>query len=236
MQIANKMKIGIFQTGYLPKQLAEKHGQFPQMFEQLLQGHGFTFENYAVVDNQFPQSIHACDGWLITGSAHATYEAHEFIAPLEKFICDAYTNAVPVAGICFGHQIMAQALGGKVEKFSGGWAAGRVKYDVAGKTCKLVAMHQDQVVEKPDDADVIATSEFCVNAGFAYKGAAISFQPHPEFTTEFTSDLIAAKSGKGFSKEIANTALASLGAKDGSSEIAAQLAAFFNSAAKQTAA
>lgn len=129
---------------------------------------------------------------------------------------------------------MAQALGGRVEKFSGGWGVGHSIYDFADKPRNLIAMHQDQVVKKPQEAEVFASSKFCANAGFVYKGNAISFQPHPEFSGQFTRDLIELKVAKGFSKEIADTALASLKEQDDSSEIAAQLAAFFT-AAKKTA-
>ena len=228
------MKIGILQTGYVARPLAEKHGQYPAMFEHLLDGHGLSFEKFVIVENQFPQSTDACDGWLITGSAHSTYEARDYIAPLEEFIRNAYAGGVPIAGICFGHQIMAQALGGEVEKFSGGWRIGPTDYTIGGKNCNLIAMHQDQVVKKPDDATVIAESDFCANAGFIYKGRAISFQSHPEFTAQFTRDLIELNSAKLFSKEIADTAIAALKDEDDSSKIAIQLAAFFISSARKT--
>ena len=67
----------------------------------------------------FPEGIHDADGWLITGSRHGAYEDHPWIPPLEEFIRDAYAAQVPLVGICFGHQIIAQAMGGKVEKYQG---------------------------------------------------------------------------------------------------------------------
>ncbi|MGB7286566.1 MAG: type 1 glutamine amidotransferase, partial [Salaquimonas sp.] len=185
------MKIGILQTGHVPEPLLQKHGAYPSMFERLFMGSGFAFETFVVVDGDFPESVHDCDGWLITGSAHGAYEDHAFIPPLEDFIRASYKAEVPIAGICFGHQIMAQALGGKVEKFSGGWGVGHTTYEMQDKKRAILAMHQDQVVEKPTDAAVIASTEFCKNAGLAYRGKAISFQPHPEFTPEFMRDLIA---------------------------------------------
>ena len=97
------MKIGILQTGHVPAELTERHGEYPAMFEAMLAGNGFTFESWAVVDNDFPASIHSADGWLITGSRHGAYEDHPWIAPLEAFIRAAYAAEVPMAGICFGH-------------------------------------------------------------------------------------------------------------------------------------
>ena len=78
----------------------------------------------------FPTSVSSCDGWIVTGSAFGAYEDHAFIPPLEDFIRANYKADVPMAGICFGHQIMAQALGGKVEKFSGGWGVGYTNYEM----------------------------------------------------------------------------------------------------------
>lgn len=91
-----------------------------------------------------PPRSHDADGWLITGSRHGAYEDHAFIPPLEGFIRDAYGAAVPMVSICFGHQIIAQALGGKVEKFNGGWSVGAQDYDFGDEKLTLNAWHQDQ--------------------------------------------------------------------------------------------
>ncbi|PKP84422.1 MAG: glutamine amidotransferase, partial [Alphaproteobacteria bacterium HGW-Alphaproteobacteria-2] len=144
------MKIGILQTGHAPDELIAEHGDYPAQFRRLLAGHGFEFDDYAVVDGEFPADIHAADGWLITGSRHGVYEDHPWIPPLEEFIRRAYVEHVPLAGICFGHQIIAQALGGKAEKFAGGWAVGPQTYRLAGGgEITLNAWHQDQVTRRP---------------------------------------------------------------------------------------
>lgn len=221
------MKIGILQTGNVPEPLVAKHGQYPSMFEKLLDGHGFEFETYLVVDNKFPTNVDECDAWLITGSAHGAYEKHDFIPPLEDFIQEAYSKNIPQAGICFGHQIMAQALGGKVEKFDKGWGVGHTNYVTGDKEIELLAMHQDQVVETPPEAEIIASNDFCANAGLAYKNKALSFQPHPEFTPDFMRDLIAYKAGKGLPEEQAEKAYDSVEENNDSSQIALQLVQFF---------
>lgn len=223
------MKIGILQTGHLAEPLMAKHGDYPSMFERLLDGNGFSFEAYAVVDCVFPESVFSCDAWLITGSAHGTYEDHAFIAPLEDFVREAYAKEVPIAGICFGHQLMAQALGGKVEKHPGGWGVGHTVYNTENGERSVLAMHQDQVVKKPDEASVIATTDFCENAGLAYKGKAISFQPHPEFSPEFMRDLIRYKAGKGLPVDHAEEAEKLVRDENDSAKIGMQLAEFFKS-------
>lgn len=183
------MKIGILQTGYTPEALKAR-GDYPDMFESMLAGHGFTFRTYRVVDMDFPDSVRDCDGWVITGSKHGVYEDHPFIPPLEQFIRDAFAAQVPVAGICFGHQIMAQAMGGTVEKFAGGWSAGPTEYRFADQTLRLNAWHQDQVIVPPPGATTLASTPFCEYAALAYGKTGWSIQPHPEFDNAFVRDLI----------------------------------------------
>lgn len=226
------MLIGILQTGYAPEALRQA-GDYPEMFARLLAGHGFTFRTFRVVDMEFPAAVHDCDGWLITGSRHGVYEDLPFIAPLERFIREAFAAGVPVAGICFGHQIMAQALGGKVEKYAGGWSAGPTEYDFGGERLTMNAWHQDQVTVPPPGAEVIATSAFCRHAGFAYPGdRGLSVQAHPEFDDAFVRGLIDTR-GRGVVPDaVLDTARAKLGAPLDSDRIAAQIADFFNRHAK----
>jgi GMP synthase (glutamine-hydrolysing) len=184
------MKIGILQTGHAPAEVVDTLGDYSAMFMRLLSGHGFDFETWSVVDNQFPPGPEAADGWLVTGSKHGAYEDHPWIAPLEALLRDIAASGRPLIGICFGHQIIAQALGGRVEKFSGGWAIGPQEYDFDGTPIALNAWHQDQVVEKPAAARVIATHPFCLNAGLAYGDTVLTVQPHPEFNAEMVDALI----------------------------------------------
>jgi GMP synthase-like glutamine amidotransferase len=177
------MKIGILICGHAIPEVAEKHGDYPHWFEALLDGNGFEFTHYDVENMEFPGDISDADGWLVTGSRHGAYEDHPFIPPLEDFIRKAYAAPVPMVGICFGHQIIARALGGTVEKYHGGWAVGRQEYEfnVHGQVA-LNAWHQDQVLEVPADAKVIARNGFCKNAGLVYGDRIFTMQPHPEFT------------------------------------------------------
>jgi GMP synthase-like glutamine amidotransferase len=190
------MQIGILQTGHAPDALIGRTGDYGEMFQRLLAGQGLSFRTYSVVDMEFPDGVHDCEGWLLTGSRHGAYEDLPFIEPLEEFIRKAYAEGVPMVGICFGHQIIAQALGGKVEKFTGGWQVGPTRYKMDGGDLTLNAWHQDQVVEKPAEAEVVGSSPFCANAALVYGDRAYSVQAHPEFDNEFLSGLILAR-GKG---------------------------------------
>ena len=184
------MQIGILQTGESPDALRGDMGDYPDFFETLLADRGLTFRRYGVLRMDFPKDVSECDGWLITGSRFGAYEDHAFIPPLEDFIRAAYAAHVPVVGVCFGHQIIAQAMGGKVERYDGGWAVGPTEYDFDGEKVTLNAWHQDQVVAKPDNATVIASTDFCANAALLYDDRMFTVQPHPEFRKEFVEGLI----------------------------------------------
>jgi len=185
------MKIGILQTGIAAEQLIPIHGDYPDNFELLLQGRGFEFEVFKVVHGTFPNGIHDCEGWLVTGSKHGAYEDHAWIPPLEEMIRDIFAADLPLIGVCFGHQIIAQALGGTVEKFDGGWGVGRFTYadNDGANPITLNAYHQDQVVERPDSVTAVQGNAFCENAILTYGTKAFTMQPHPEFPTQYIRDL-----------------------------------------------
>ena len=175
------MKIGILQAGHAAPAMVEAVGDYEKMYAQMLDGHGFTYQTWSVVDMDFPSSPADADAWLISGSKHGAYEDLPFIEPLENLIRDITAADKPLVGVCFGHQIIAQALGGTVEKFDGGWSVGHQDYDIAGVTYHLNAWHQDQVTTLPDGAKPVGRSDFCENAMLYYEGKALSIQPHPEF-------------------------------------------------------
>ena len=189
------MRIGILKCGQSPEVIRGDLGDYDTMFETLLAGRGFDFASYHVEAMEFPGSVHDADGWLLTGSRHGAYEDHAFIPPLEDFIRRAYGAHVPLVGICFGHQIIAQALGGRVEKYAGGWAVGAQDYIFEGQPVTLNAWHQDQVVERPQGAQPIASNGFCENAALVYDDRAFTVQAHPEFGDAMIGGLIEHRSG-----------------------------------------
>ena len=232
------MRIGILKCGQSPEILRGDLGDYDSMFERLLAGRGFEFSSYHVEEMEFPQGIHDADGWLLTGSRHGAYEDHAFIPPLEQFIRDAYAAAVPMVGICFGHQIIAQALGGKVEKFNGGWSVGAQDYDFGDEKLTLNAWHQDQVVTRPDGAEVAATSGFCENAALIYPGRAFTVQAHPEFSDGFVQGLMDTRARGIVPDALLDVANARMGGKRDNDVLAHRIAAFFHAAedARQGAA
>ncbi len=192
-------RIAILETGVPPAVLAETHGDYPSMFRDLL-GEGFAFETFDVQAGEWPDA-QAFDAAIITGSSAGVYEADPWIADLLDWI-RAARGRTRMVGVCFGHQAMAQALGGRVEKSDKGWGVGLHSYQVVSTepwmspvaaSVGLPASHQDQVVEPPADARVILRSDFTPYAGLAWGEDAISMQPHPEFTPAFATALTAGR-------------------------------------------
>lgn len=225
------MRIGILQTGHAPDEVQGALGDYTDMFQRLLAGQGFDFETYNVVDMQFPPGPAAADGWLITGSRHGVYEDHPWLAPLEALIREIAATERPLLGVCFGHQIIAKALGGKVEKFKKGWAVGRQVYDFGDESFALNAWHQDQVVALPPGAQVIATNPFCANAAMVIGDSILTLQPHPEFGAEMMEGLITHRAGA-VPAPIVEAAKATLGKPTANAALADRMAAFLRKGAK----
>jgi GMP synthase-like glutamine amidotransferase len=189
------MKIAVLETGYPPGNLADEFGDYPAMFQRLL-GPGFDVESFDVQAGHLPPP-NAHGAIMITGSPAGVYDPLPWIEPLMQFIRSA--DKAKMVGICFGHQVMAEALGGHVEKSHKGWGAGLHRYSVVRSepwidtsgTIAIPASHQDQVIVQPPNTEVVAASDFTPFASLAWTDRpAMSFQFHPEFSPEFAKALI----------------------------------------------
>lgn len=195
------MKLGILEAGRPPEPLRERYIDYPTMVSTLLesQDDALAFRRYAALDGELPTSLSECDAWLITGSKYAAYDPDPWIAELKAFVRSAFDAQQPMLGICFGHQVMAAALGGEVRLADAGWGVGVHDYrlDVppawavrAPRSLAIQAFHQDQVVAVPDAAEVVASSDFCPIAALQYGSQALSVQAHPEFQADYTRELL----------------------------------------------
>jgi GMP synthase-like glutamine amidotransferase len=190
------MKLAILETGRPPGTLAERFGDYPTMFGEML-GPGFAIESFDVQAGRLPD-VGEHHAYLITGSPAGVYEPLDWLPALFEFIRSA--SAGKMVGVCFGHQAMAEALGGHVEKSAKGWGAGLHRYSVDraepwmddAREIAAPASHQDQVVVQPPNTQTTLSSDFTRYAGLAWTDRdAISFQFHPEFSPAFARALIA---------------------------------------------
>jgi len=234
------VRIAIIETGAPPADLERRHGAYPAMMERMLAPStpGVSFFSARVFDGAAPPPLSAFDALLITGSPAGVYEDHGWIAPLEDLIRASAAAGKKQVGICFGHQIMAQAFGGDVVKTDRGWGVGVHQYAVESaqewmrpfqNRLACVVSHQDQVLRAPDGARRLAGSGFCPNGVLSYaQGPAISFQMHPEFDHAFAGDLLRAREGR-ISAGLIDEARASLSQPSDRHVIAKWIAAFYQS-------
>lgn len=231
-------KIAVIETGPVVETLQAKYGTYPDMFRNLLGGADPSIETSAVSlinDEPLPDPA-AYDGYLITGSRYGVYEDHAWIPPLKQFVRDVAAADRAMIGICFGHQIMTEAHGGRVEKSAKGWGLGQHTYNLVAKpwmtdalpAIDVLALHQDQVVEPPKDVELIAGWDFCEYGGFQFGPKAISFQFHPEFSPDFFRDLIASRRGTIIPEEIADKGVETVRDSNDSGLVARWLTTFVN--------
>jgi GMP synthase-like glutamine amidotransferase len=223
------MKLAILETGFPPADLVSSFGDYPTMFEQLL-GPGFEVETFDAQAGKLPADPAAHGAYLVTGSPAGVYDPLPWIAPLMEFIRAAKDR--PMVGVCFGHQVMAQALGGQVIKSPKGWGAGLHSYDVVRpqpwtngeRKVAIPASHQDQVVVQPPASEVVAKSDFTPFAALAWTDRpAISFQFHPEFSVAYAKALIEKRYDR---VNAPDAALASLDAPNDNDRVGAWIRSF----------
>lgn len=195
------MHLCILQAGEINAEIAEGLPGYQEMYTALFR------ENAPQVKVTYIQTllgedvtdIDDFDAYLITGSPRGVYDDDDWIASLHDLIRAIFRAGKPLMGICFGHQIIANALGGKAEKSSRGWGVGIRSVGVTGSSplfpddCQnldLLYMHQDQVTALPDGATVLMGDEFCPIAAYNIGDQVLCFQGHPEFTQDVVGAII----------------------------------------------
>ncbi len=195
------VRVGLIQCGHVRADVANDHGDYPELFASLLSDSPIDLVTYVAEDGQLPSSPQECEAWLVSGSASSVYEPLEWIGATGNFLRQVVEADRPMVAVCFGHQLLAQALGGKVEHSDRGWGVGIQTYDVVDQppswptpdvpaTLRLLASHQDQVTELPSGARLLARSQHCPVAAYSIGERVVAVQPHPEFTPALTSDLV----------------------------------------------
>jgi GMP synthase-like glutamine amidotransferase len=235
------MKVTTIEVGRVPEALQQDYVPYRDMFQTMFSSTGLAFDHEAVdvLGGQALPDPAGLEAIAITGSSAGVYEDHAWLDPLRDFIRKAYEARTPMLGICFGHQAMADALGGEVRKSEKGWGLGRHQYRVtarpqfmagAPETLSIVCSHQDQVIVAPSEAEVVLASEFTPNAGLFYRtGQALSFQPHPEFDDSYGAALVELRRGRA-SDEVIAKAMASFASTSDSARLRDYIAQFMHGA------
>jgi GMP synthase-like glutamine amidotransferase len=193
------VRAGLLIVGHVDERAQHIAGDYPELFSTLLAPVGIEVVPYAVDAGQLPDTLDECDGWLCSPSRLSVYDDEPWIKDVEDLVRDAIARERPFVGICFGHQLLAQALGGRVERAAAGWGVGIERYEIveqlpamtpAVSHCALIASHEDQVVDVPGDARVFARSDHCPVAGMAVGDRFWTVQGHPEFVPELADFLL----------------------------------------------
>jgi len=195
------MKLGILKTDTVRPEFVAEFGEYPDMFQSLLKAADpeLEFLVYDVEEGEYPEDIDVVDAYLITGSKSSVYEDKAWIHRLSDFVRELHQRGKPLVGICFGHQIIAQALGGKTVKSEKGWGVGAHTarfsalpdwHDKQDPEFSLLVSHQDQVVEPAPGTTVLAGSEFCENAVCQVGEHILTFQAHPEFVKGYSENIM----------------------------------------------
>lgn len=195
------LRVGLLKADSVRPQHLEIAGDYDAMFEKLLRDCDppIAWTVYDVVAGELPEATDACDAYVITGSKWSAYDPDPWIEALSDFIrrCDAAGRRL--VGVCFGHQLVAQALGGRVERAPQGWGQGVHGFEVVADApwmdppldaCRLGFSHQDQVVALPPGARLLARNGFCPVQMYAVADRILAVQGHPEFPTEYLRALI----------------------------------------------
>lgn len=191
-------------------------GNYCKMFAQLFPE--LDFEIFDVCNNEFPSESDDCEVYMATGSRYSVYDQIKWIVRLKAFIRQLYDRDQYFVGLCFGHQLIGESLGGRVARASGGWCVGVHEFELIDEeewirptqqNFNLLMMCQDQIVDLPEDTKVLAGSDDCSNGMIRVGEKMLGVQAHPEFSKEYNQMLMETRMNK-MGDDVANRGIASL--------------------------
>lgn len=194
-------RLGLLACDFMPDNLSDRFDDYPDMFARALAltGKPVQWRVYRAYAEELPAAPDECDGYITTGSRSGAYDGEPWIAALERFIVSLIGSGRPLVGICFGHQLIAQALGGRVERSPRGWGIGLHEYDILASQPWMTpprarftvpVCHQDQVTALPPGAIRVARSDHCENFVIHFNDTMIGIQGHPEFERDYIGVLL----------------------------------------------
>lgn len=195
------MKAAILQCDNVLAKFQPQFGDYPAMIEQMFDGVDLplSFDTYDCRQDQFPKDINEYDFYITTGSKASAYEDSAWIGQLIELVRQLDKQQKKFIGICFGHQIIALARRGKVEKSGNGWGIGIARNRIISRPewmsdgpaeINILVSHQDQITGLPDDTILIAENDFCPFFIVQWGNHFLSIQGHPEWNTDYSRTLI----------------------------------------------
>lgn len=195
------MKLCVLDNDVLDPVVAPIYTSYGAMLVRLMREAGANWETeiFNTVQGQYPASFDAYDAVLLTGSQADSFSGEEWVVTLRGKVTQLLRDRKKLIGVCFGHQLVALCMGAKVGRAPQGWGMGRMTYQwhvpdfvqAHGRTeIALLASHQDQVLELPVGATLLASNQFCPVAAFAVDQHVLCVQPHPEFVEDYSAYLL----------------------------------------------
>ena len=183
-------RIGLLECDHVDDRFRSIAGDYVDMFGALLPD--LDLVPYDARNGSLPSSPDECEGWVATGSRRSVYDDEPWIHELSAFVRSIRDAGVPYVGICFGHQLLAHALGGRTARAATGWGAGAHDMDVPDRephTVTLLYMHGDQVADVPDGGVVLGSTDHC-RVAMLQVGSMLGMQAHPEFPPAYLEALL----------------------------------------------
>ena len=228
-------RVGLLLVGHIDAGSQHIGGDYPELYADILTRHNIELTTYRCDEGQMPSSLSEQDGWLCSPSRLSVYDDIDWLRDVEQLLRDMVATETPYVGICFGHQLMAQALGATVAKADYGWGIGAKHYDIVEQQpwmdstdhIVLAASHQDQVQSLPNGARLLATADYCQVGGMLIGERAWTLQVHPEFSPALADSLLATRLAL-FGEEKANAARDTLSEPLQQDRIAGWISNFFH--------
>ncbi|MFT4815937.1 MAG: GMP synthase-like glutamine amidotransferase [Pseudohongiellaceae bacterium] len=195
------MKIGILNADAVRPEFVAEFGEYPDMFSRVLLAVDprTEFVTYEVMNGEYPADIDEVDAYLITGSKLSVYDEVAWIDELKEFVRKLHGAKKKLVGICFGHQLVAEALGGKTRQADQGWCVGVHKaqltvdaasYGPTAAEFQLLSNHKDQVEKMAAGAKLLASTAACPIAMTQVGEHILTFQGHAEFDKGYALGLL----------------------------------------------